>query len=90
MPHQLLAPVTIMWGARYTTALNALLEVWDVALKDFEGDRIDMDALVQKFMGNAGNRPLIRTLVYNIKNNMDESDVEDMLTEVGKRAKEIS
>jgi len=77
------------WGTRYQTALNNLLATWAEALKSFEGNRIDMDLFTQEFMKKPCNRPLIRTFIYNIKNDMEEVDVEDMLIEIGKKEKGV-
>ena len=89
MPHPFLAPIAQSWGARYTTALNNLLAAWTEALKTFEGNRIDMDLFTQEFMKKPSNRPLIRTFIYNIKNDMEELDVEDMLIEIGKKERGV-
>ena len=89
MSHPFLAS-SQTWGTRYTTALNHLLEAWEEALKNFQGNRIDMDILIQDFMKKPSNRPLIRTFIYNIKNDMDEADIEDMLEEIGMKEKAVS
>ena len=90
MSHPLLAPVTVSWGTRYQVALANLRAAWSEALQSFEGtNRIDMDLFTQEFMKNPKYRPILVTFVYNIKNNMDELDVEDMLVELGKTAKGI-
>lgn len=89
MSHPFLAS-SLSWGSRYTTALNHLLEAWEEALKNFEGNRIDLDLFIQDFMKRPSNRPLIHTFVYNIKNDMEEVDIEDMLEEIGMREKVVS
>ena len=90
MTHPLLTPSTDSWGTRYTNAKKALLELWHKALETYEGgSRIDMILFTQDFMKNKGNRPIISTFVYNIKNDMNEDDVEDMLLDIGRKEKGV-
>lgn len=72
------------WGHRYCDAfvsvLNAMkAECYGQGIPESRGDRI---VLIQEFM-QGQNRPLVVTLVHNIKDElMDEVDVEEMLLEI--------
>lgn len=82
MTHPLLAPNA--WGSRYTNALNSLLDAWTKALEKFDGTTaIDMAYFTREFVESPHTRPFVAKLVYNIRSDMDEVDVEEMLLDLG-------